>query len=423
MQTDSIGILSTTLLSSALIGTVVTIILFLLNKDESLPIRLLSLHLICLILLLLSNAGYQTNIYLDFPILFRIAAWTTFCIAPLSYLYVRTSLTQALTLQKTDWLFFIPALLYLVQRTGFYLLPEETRLDYIRFTLNNFRAIMEEPDSLLPPGWIALTRMIIGILFVSFQIKLLITHYPIIKKHEQQFTEQSGAKTNNMERFQWLSIFTGIIISSYFMILIATILQLSTPVFYGYLIAFTISFTVLAISVTLLLKPRLLYGMSGWLYVKSNAVSENQMNILQPGGSALTTPEEQEKPNLITEEIRLKIESELNSYLSEKTSYLHFKYSIRDLAAEIQTPVYLVSAFINQQYNKSFIDFINDARIEKLLEQLKSDPKIHSYTLQHIGENIGFKSRTSFISAVKKRTGKTPSELMAEYRLEPVIAE
>jgi AraC-like DNA-binding protein len=33
------------------------------------------------------------------------------------------------------------------------------------------------------------------------------------------------------------------------------------------------------------------------------------------------------------------------------------------------------------------------------------------YTLEALGKMAGFNSRTAFIAAVKKKTGKTPSEL------------
>ena len=44
------------------------------------------------------------------------------------------------------------------------------------------------------------------------------------------------------------------------------------------------------------------------------------------------------------------------------------------------------------------------------MQQLTQDEKdFHRYTLEALGKMAGFNSRTSYITAIKKRTGKTPS--------------
>lgn len=416
MEVVTIGVFAAFLVASAIIGIIVVTILFLMNQDESLTIRLLSFHLVCLILLLLANAGFESSFYLEFPYLFRAVGWSTFCITPLSYLYVRTSLTQAVKLERSDIILFLPAIAYLLTRIKFYSLPQEEMMEAIRSTLNNYRAILAEPDGMLPPGWIAMFRMIYSITLVTLQIRLLVKWYPVIMQRNQSDHPESG---RNYERYKWLVLFTTIIASSYVIILIATILQLQTPVFYGYLIAFTISCTMMAISVTLFANPRLLYGMSGWHQLKTIENKSAELNtdkiLVNPSSAQVPAEDSKDeilKTNVITEEWRSRIGTAINKYLNESTSFLNFKFTIRDLSDEIEIPVYLLSAFINQEYDKSFVEFINDARINQLLLLLEKDPKIKSYTLQHIGESLGFRSRTTFIAAVKKRTGKTPSELI-----------
>ena len=86
------------------------------------------------------------------------------------------------------------------------------------------------------------------------------------------------------------------------------------------------------------------------------------------------------------------------------------------MSKSIDVPLYQLSAFINQEFNKNFNEWLNDLRIDRLIKQLETDPRVRTYTLQYIGESLGFRSRTSFIAAVKKRTGKTPSDLIDGYK-------
>jgi AraC-like DNA-binding protein len=71
-----------------------------------------------------------------------------------------------------------------------------------------------------------------------------------------------------------------------------------------------------------------------------------------------------------------------------------------------------LSAFINQEYRKNFSEFINDIRVSYLVDLIQENPEyLNKYTLEVLGQMAGFKSRTTFILAVKRKTGKTPSEI------------
>jgi AraC-like DNA-binding protein len=95
--------------------------------------------------------------------------------------------------------------------------------------------------------------------------------------------------------------------------------------------------------------------------------------------------------------------------LRENSSFTKSGYKIKDLSNELGLPVYILSSFINQEYAKNFNEFINDFRIEYISNKLKSSPDTANFTLNAIAKSAGFNSRTSFISAVKRKTGKTPS--------------
>jgi len=81
---------------------------------------------------------------------------------------------------------------------------------------------------------------------------------------------------------------------------------------------------------------------------------------------------------------------------------------LTDLADKIKIPSYLLSHAINQQTGKSFNDFINQMRVDEAADLISNDDYQH-LTLEAIGYEVGFNSRSSFYSAFKKIKTRTPA--------------
>jgi AraC-like DNA-binding protein len=87
---------------------------------------------------------------------------------------------------------------------------------------------------------------------------------------------------------------------------------------------------------------------------------------------------------------------------------------LSDLSAEIDVPVYQLSAFINQEYGKNFNELVNEYRVGYVKKLLDANSEYRQYTLEAIGRMAGFNSRTTFIAAVKKVSGMTPVEYLGQ---------
>ena len=127
-----------------------------------------------------------------------------------------------------------------------------------------------------------------------------------------------------------------------------------------------------------------------------------------------TEDKENPRPYQLNQQQRQTISEKLNHWKEKEKGFLNQGFTLRDLSDQISIPSYQVSAFINQEFDRSFNDYINDLRIDHFMNQIKNDPRTANFTIQSIGEEIGFRSRTSFIAALKKRTGNTPSELIGK---------
>lgn len=80
---------------------------------------------------------------------------------------------------------------------------------------------------------------------------------------------------------------------------------------------------------------------------------------------------------------------------------------LSDVAKELNVLPHTLSQYLNDNLNKSFSLFINEFRIEEAKSLLISD---NNYTIEAIGYDSGFNSKSTFFTSFKKITGITPSK-------------
>jgi AraC-like DNA-binding protein len=380
--------------SIGLLGLLTALILFWTNRENILAARLLAGVLIAISILLVGNSLYLTNYFLKFPHLYRLVSAISFCIGPLSFLYVRTSITQSYRLQKKDLLFFIPAILYQLNRIPFVLLDKPSKLLVIQKALTETKNIAGEPEGWLPIGWAAIFRIIVGMSFIVAQLIIL-------SKWKLQLKKVPDILNANMEQIKWLNWYTVVMLITYGVLLLEMFLHLLGSYTLGFIIVLTIGLNILFIAIYLFTKPTILYGMKGWIHSTTDEATvivfpESVKPIAKR--TFLSATEGKEYKQII------------ESHFAEKNPFCMPGYSLRDLSLGVNIPVYQLSAFINQEYGKNFSEWVNDHRFSFLQKMVAENGDFHLYTFEALGKMAGFNSRTSFISAIKKRTGKTPSE-------------
>ena len=380
--------------SIGLLGLLTALILFWTNRKNILAARLLAGVLTAISILLLGNSLYLTNFFLEIPHLYRLLSAVSFCVGPLSFLYVRTSLTQSYRLQKKDMLFFIPAVLYQLNRIPFVLLDKQSKLLVIQKALTETKNIAGEPEGWLPVGWAAIFRIIVG---MSFMVAQLI----ILSKWKEQLMKVPDILNANIEQIKWLNWYTVVMLITYGVLLLEMFLHLLGSYTLGFIIVLTIGLNILFITIYLFTKPAILYGMKGWI-------------LSTPDEASVLMSTESVKPiakrTFLSATEGKEYKQIIESHFAEKNPFCLPGYSIRDLSIGVNIPVYQLSAFINQEYGKNFSEWINDHRFLFLQKMVAENGDFHLYTFEALGKMAGFNSRTSFISAIKKRTGKTPSE-------------
>jgi len=395
-----------------ILGLIVSLILFFASRDKTFHPRILAALLFCLSYSLFGYLLYISHEFLRFPHLYRTPVFFSLCIAPLAYIYVRSSLEQVFLFKKTDFLFFIPAVLYTLQFLPFYLLPAKEKISYIKqaFLSRSFGA--REPEGLLPEGVGFLLRTVYSLIII-FSTYLILIRWKI--SNNSTFLKIY----DNKEIFRWLVYLSLVLSSTFFTLIIGYIFQVSNFLEQFRISTLTLTFTIFFICFYLLFKPRILYGMKSWLpspeVVRNNASTVSapsaafieSLETVQPAASQAA----RNRQALSTVQISNYKHLMENHFINNRP-FLQQRYSIKDLATEIGIPSYLLSTLINQEYGMNFSEFINDIRVSYLVDLTRQNPEyLSKYTLEVLGQMGGFNSRTTFILAVKRKTGKTPSEI------------
>ncbi len=115
----------------------------------------------------------------------------------------------------------------------------------------------------------------------------------------------------------------------------------------------------------------------------------------------------------IAKEIIEKIVKQLHEFETKK-GFLNSKISIQSLSEEFDTNTKYLSRIVNEFKGKTFINYINDLRIDFAINNLKDDNKARKYTLQALANEYGFNSAESFSAAFSKKTGIKPSYFIKE---------
>jgi len=98
----------------------------------------------------------------------------------------------------------------------------------------------------------------------------------------------------------------------------------------------------------------------------------------------------------------------LDHLMQKDKLYRNPELRIAEIALLLESSPRELSRQINRSLNCNFSTYINRFRIEEIKEKLLTEA-FEKYTLQHLANEAGFKSKSSFHESFKTETGMTPS--------------
>lgn len=115
----------------------------------------------------------------------------------------------------------------------------------------------------------------------------------------------------------------------------------------------------------------------------------------------------------IDEDVKEIILTKLQRF-EEDNFFLNTKCSLRSLSEKLQTNQKYLSLVINHEKKTNFNNYINELRINFLLNRLLEDKDFRNSKLSYIARSSGFNNLNTFYSAFKKRLGILPSYFIKE---------
>lgn len=112
-----------------------------------------------------------------------------------------------------------------------------------------------------------------------------------------------------------------------------------------------------------------------------------------------------------------KMKERIEREMEVNQPYLQPGFSISQLAKQTDIHPNQLSAFINQQYQMRYTDFVNQYRIQYFKKKLMEEESWKYLTLQAIAKAAGFGNRNTFTKAFKKHDGTTPTEFLKKVKL------
>ncbi len=349
------------------------IIMFAWKRGTNKNATLLLLFLLGVIFLInLSNLISSAYIYREFPAIAGFARGMVLILGPSLYLYTSAILSPSFAIRPVHLLHFLPYILafVIIRIQEGSVLPEIT-----------IAAI----DSLML-GTVAMD-WVSTLWFVAYCFHLLIYIFLVRRLVLRSAREQTGNYLIPFNlRTQWISRITVVLV------LIALVFVGIT----GYII-YSGLYTIKGNFYYTIVLAALVY------LIASQAM--NDKTILVPGfGRKYGTSN-------ITAVKAEGILNRIKILCDEEKIFMDPNLKIGGLAMKLGINAGTLSHIINQHFNKNFNEFVNDYRIREFLLRARQD-EYASFSLFGIASEVGYRNKSSFNLAFKKKMGSSPSEYL-----------
>lgn len=323
-------------------------------------------------------------------------------LGPLLYFYFRGTLTDKQGLSWKDSWHFIPAIIHVINISPYLFQTFSAKLETGKILVENLNNLKILRDFLLyAPTFSNVERMVLLIAYSLYLFKLLIKFAPA----KQSF--KNIPYNQYIFTYRWLIILNTIVflIVINFSLLVLYLIKAeinitmmnAQPMYLSTGIAF------LMLPVSLLCLPQILYGIP--TLISRPAIKEKSTKKSgRRSAKTVTVISDTEDPfNALAQQIQ--------EYLEQGKPYLNPDFSLSNISIDLKVPQHHLSYCFNNILKIKFTKLRNQLRIAHAKELLLNG-SADDFSIDGIGRESGFASRSHFYSAFKSETGFTPNEFL-----------
>lgn len=104
------------------------------------------------------------------------------------------------------------------------------------------------------------------------------------------------------------------------------------------------------------------------------------------------------------------------------TDFTQKNLTLNSLAKDLDTNTRYLSEIVNKHKHKNFNAYINELRINYIIQKLQTEPKFLNYKISYLAEECGFSSHTAFSTVFKSVTEISPKEFINFIKKESLVA-
>lgn len=134
------------------------------------------------------------------------------------------------------------------------------------------------------------------------------------------------------------------------------------------------------------------YGLQQKQLYKRESIDENSIKL---------------QTSFLSDMIKDRIRKKVIQYFEKEQPYINPELNMTLLSENLKIPKHHLTEVLNGTIGKNFFQFVNEYRIEAVKQKL-SNPK-NLYSIEAIGYECGFNSKSTFFSVFKNITGMTPA--------------
>ncbi|MFY7828514.1 MAG: helix-turn-helix domain-containing protein [Flectobacillus sp.] len=332
----------------------------------------------CTVEVLLSYTNYM----------FKLLAWVDFAeplnfvLAPLTYLYLRTFISERFSWKQL--IHFAPFVFYLVCMS-IYIYPLPDSFKYNSYLDAYHPELPFLKNEVLDWGWFCKVRDYVNdLMFVQMALYVAVGFFELKKQFQKVGLSIFSKENSSLSwcRTQWLS-FASIV-------LLFLIIKRTFPSDLGdHILSAHITFIIYAISFSVI----------------------RQSDFFRLGEEA--KPVKKYEKSTLTDEIQDQTLARLEVLMQEEKLYLKEDFSLPSLAKKLGVSPHHLSQILNESLGQSFFDYAAQWRIAEAKKLLISSESQH-IKIEEIAEMVGYNSKSAFNTAFKKIVGQTPSQYRKE---------